>query len=72
MNSNPIQLNFNLIKVKSNLIYVYFNLMQFFSIFFYLLDSYQYNFLHSYKFLHMVCIKKFSFITNDIINNLSA
>ena len=73
--SNLTQLNFYSIEVKSNEIYVHsINLMQvnfiFFQEIFNELKSYHYSFLHI-KFLHMVCIKKLSFIINNMINNLS-
>ena len=72
--SNLIKRNFNSIEVKSNLIYVHTNLMQVNFLLFQeilnLLKSYHINFLHI-KYLRMVCIKKFSFKINNIIDNLS-
>ena len=63
MNSNLIQLNFNLNEAKPKLICVLSNLLQLaiFNVFqeiFNFLKSYHYNFLHI-KNVYMVCIRKF-------------
>ena len=69
LNFNSIEVNFNLIEVKSNSIYVHSNLMQvnflLFQEIFNSLKSYHYIFLHI-KYLHMVCIKKLSYIINNL------
>ena len=46
------------------------NIISIFQEIFNLLKSYHINFLHI-KYLRMVCIKKFSFKINNIIDNLS-
>ena len=55
-----IQVNSNLIQVNSNLFQDIYNLLK----------EYYHNFLRI-KYLHMVCIKKLSFIINILIDTFS-